>query len=538
MSVEFRQRRPAEYARILWRRKLLIILPAIAISFAVAIVVWRLPNVYQSTTLLIVQPSSMVQGFLPKLSDSELNFRINTISQNVFSRTSLEPLINKYDLYSAERRRGTPMEVLVARMQTQDTQIALNRTNEATNGFSLSFRAADPRLAQAVTAELAGKYVTAQIEEARAIADQNLAFIEGELKKAKDELDAVERQRLDFLRSNLDHLPATSGSLVQQLNGAYEQQKALMAEIGRMRDQKTLLGLQLGEIEKQSEKAVDDAIENLTDPKTTSAWATLTGRESALDAEIVNMLTRLTKKNPDVIAKQQELDAVKRDKQALLDEWEAKKEEKRKKLADYKDPRIFSLKLNLQALDGELARQQKFLDQTTASIADLQRRVGGIPGTEVNLGAIDREYTMKKTVHDELLNKKNQVSLEVAALTSAQGDKISVVDPANLPQNPVAPKRAQLLILGLAFGLGVGLFCAVGVEVPRLLTVQNIEDARHYTHLPVLISVPELLTAREIRRRRARRLLLTAAGIAVTVVSIPALALLLRFTRVLERIAS
>ena len=40
MSAEFRQRKPAEYGRILWKRKWLILLPAAAVSVAFAAVVW------------------------------------------------------------------------------------------------------------------------------------------------------------------------------------------------------------------------------------------------------------------------------------------------------------------------------------------------------------------------------------------------------------------------------------------------------------------------------------------------------------------
>ncbi len=48
MSVEFRQRTPSEYLRIAWKRKWLIILPAIAIATSVAWVVYRLPDIYES----------------------------------------------------------------------------------------------------------------------------------------------------------------------------------------------------------------------------------------------------------------------------------------------------------------------------------------------------------------------------------------------------------------------------------------------------------------------------------------------------------
>ena len=109
MSTDFRQRKAGEYGQILWRRKWMILLPAVAISFAIAIVVWRLPDVYQSTTLLTVRPSTLTEGIVPQLSEDDLTIRINNIAQEVFSRSSLEPLIVNYNLYAAERRRGEPM---------------------------------------------------------------------------------------------------------------------------------------------------------------------------------------------------------------------------------------------------------------------------------------------------------------------------------------------------------------------------------------------------------------------------------------------
>src|SRR5918998_2104617 len=152
MSVEFRQRKPGEYGRILWKRKWLIILPALVVSAAVAIVVWRLPNVYQSSTLLTVRPSNIMQGIVPQLSDDDLTIRINNIGQEVFSRSSLEPLITTYNLYAVERRRGEPMELLVERMAKKDTRIEVNKSrNDITNGFILTFKGPDPLLAQKVT---------------------------------------------------------------------------------------------------------------------------------------------------------------------------------------------------------------------------------------------------------------------------------------------------------------------------------------------------------------------------------------------------
>src|SRR5438128_12378377 len=103
MSVPFRQRTPGEYLAIIWKRKWVIILPTIAIAAAVALVVMRLPNVYESSTLIVVKPSTISEAIVPTMSEDMLTRQLTSISQVVTSRSSLQPLIEKYDLYAQDR---------------------------------------------------------------------------------------------------------------------------------------------------------------------------------------------------------------------------------------------------------------------------------------------------------------------------------------------------------------------------------------------------------------------------------------------------
>src|SRR6185503_11170291 len=99
MSVEFRQRTPAEYLNILRRRKWLIILPAVAVVIASSYAIYKLPNVFRSSTLIVVKQSTLPQSVIPMSTDEALTRQLAGITQVVTSRSSLEPLVEKYELY-------------------------------------------------------------------------------------------------------------------------------------------------------------------------------------------------------------------------------------------------------------------------------------------------------------------------------------------------------------------------------------------------------------------------------------------------------
>ena len=534
MSVEFRQRKPSEYIRILQRRKWLVILPVLAITTAVAYVVYRLPNVYQSTTLIVVRPSTLPSGVVPTINEDSLTRQLTSITQVVTSRSSLEPLVDKYDLYRTERGRGEAMETVISTMR-DDIKVEVNTSrNDITNGFNISYRYRDPKLAQAITSELAGKYISAQTTNAVTSSAAARAFMDNQVNQAREALAEVDKRMLEFKSNNIGKLPSEVQALFNQLSGLREEQKALMAEIGRLQDRRSAAAGQLSLIKQRNSQAIVDAAENLTDPKTTMGWSQLVSRKAALEGELTRMRQELREKHPDVIAKQKEVEQVEGEMKSMVDEWQEKIKAKQERLEKRPDIEVASIEAEMKLAKGEIERQQKALAENERQISSLVERINNVPGVEVELGAIERDYQIKKTALDELLEQQQKIALGAEATREQQGEGIEVIDAANLPSQPVAPKRLLLGGLGLGFGLGLGLLLVGIFEGPRLLTIQNSDDARHYTGLPVLLAVPELLTPQEARAIPRRRRLLLAAGVVATIVSIPALALALKLTHVFE----
>ena len=534
MSIEFRQRTPGEYLSILRRRKWLIILPVIALTAAVSWVVYRLPDVYESTTLIVVRPSTLPSSVVSTSTEDNITRQLNGIAQVVTSRTSLEPLVQRYELYKAEQQRGEPMESIIATMRN-DIKVEVNTSrNDITNGFNITFRGRDPRVTQAITQELAAKYIN---EQTRNQVNSGLAaktFIDNQVRQAKDELDAVDKERLDFMTNNVGILPSEAASLAQQLGGLREQQKALMSEIGRLQDRRSAAITQLAMVKKSVQNQIETLAEDVTDPKTTLAWSQLVMRKASLEGELTKLKQELREKHPDVISKQKEIDQVKQNMDDMITEWKQKIKDKEQKLAGRPDLASSSLEQEIKLTDGEIKREQGLLADNEKQIAGFSERINNVPGAEVKLGVIERRYQTKKAAYDGLLQQQQKITLNADAASQQQGESIEVVDPANLPSRPVAPKRLMLSGIGLAIGLGAGLLLTGIFEVPRLLTIQTSEDARHYTGLPVLIAVPELLTPQEAKAIPRRRRLLLAAGFAVTIVSIPLLALALKLTHIFE----
>ncbi|HEV8429201.1 MAG TPA: Wzz/FepE/Etk N-terminal domain-containing protein [Pyrinomonadaceae bacterium] len=534
MSVDFRQRKPSEYLKILRRRKWLLILPVIAVTTAVGYVVYRLPNVYESETLIVVRPSNLPTSVITGVSEDTMTRQLTSINQVVTSRSSLEPLVEKYDLYRVERGRGEAMETIIDTMR-DNIRVAVNTSrNDITNGFNIAYRYREPKIAQAITSELASKYINVQTADTISSTVSAENFINQQVAQAQEAVAAVDKDRVGFMSANIGKLPSEAQSLLNQLTGLREEQKGLMTEVGRLQDRRATVVSSMATVQQQSDMAIEDVATNLTDPKTTLAWSQLVSRKAQLEGEQTRMEQEYTKKHPDVIAKKEEVKQIQEQMDQMIAEWKEKVKEKEAKLKGRPNLTVSSLQNDIKMIDGEIKRQQALLAQNEQNIAGLVTRINNVPGVEVQLTAIERDYQTKKSALDQLLLQQQKIRLNKEAATQQQNEGIEVVDTANLPSQAVAPRRLLLSSVGLAVGLGLGLLLIAIFEGPRLLTIQNAEDARHYTGLPVLLSVPELLTPQEARAVPRRRRLLLAAGVVATLVSIPMLALALKLTHVFE----
>jgi uncharacterized protein involved in exopolysaccharide biosynthesis len=552
MSTEFRQRSAGDYFEMLKRRKWQILLPTVSILLAFAWVVFRMPDVYESTTLLTIKTPVISEKVAPSLTDANLSQRLQTISQNVLSRTSLEPLVLRYDLYSDERASGVPIDDLLFQMRKNIT-VELEKVNEEkVAGLRLTVRGSTPENARNVAAELANKYIAAQNIESTQSAETTKEFIDNQLAQAKNSLNTIENERLRIMSENVETLPESGQGLIAQLEGLRKREETiakdretLITEKGRVQDSIRMLNGQSRLIDDYSQSASQDAIQQAARIEDTPAYGQLIQKRAELTAKLENLKKQYREKHPEVIQTQTDIKSV-NDEIAKLSKSAdqrisqasqslARKAELQKKSLDLEKNKATN---QIDEIEKQLAMKDQESRQNSAQIVGLEAKINTIPNVKVALEGVENQYQSAKTNYDELMKKYNAAQGQVDREANMQGESIRVVDPANLPQTP-ANRAKKPLLAGLGGGLGllIGLILAGFSEVPKLFKIQDIDDAKHYIRLPVLATVPPILTEQEIEDRRLRHQFRFAFGTAASIMAIPLIIIILEGTRILERLS-
>ena len=107
----------------LYRRKALIVCAFLVVSLLTAYTAVILPNIYQSSSLVLVSPQKVPTSFVTSTVTRDLNERMQSIIQEILSRTQLEKIVREFDLYSAGKNTKEVMIFVDAKSVTANCYI-------------------------------------------------------------------------------------------------------------------------------------------------------------------------------------------------------------------------------------------------------------------------------------------------------------------------------------------------------------------------------------------------------------------------------
>lgn len=491
------------------RRKWLILIPAIAIAIGGVLVVYFLPNVYRSETLILVVPQRVPETYVKSTVTARIEDRLQAISQQILSRTKLEQIISDFNLYQREREDGELMEDIVEQMRLRDISMGVVKGD----AFRLSFQADDPRVAMRVTERLGSLFIDESYRDREVLAQSTSEFLSTQLDEARRQLVAVETKLQEYQRTFNGELPSQLAANLQGQHNAEVALQQIIESLNRDRERRITFErtvadvLEAPEPPPAKEAAADSEIAKTVQDELKTARANLIAVEMKLkpDHPDVRRLRR-TVEELETRVKAQQLDGVlaSRPSNPVVMDYA-----KRKRLTD--------AKAELDNLDREIQAKLAEEQRLRSVVAMYQARIEATPVRETELAALTRDYETLQQTYRTLLQKKEESEISANLEKRQIGETFRILDPARLPEKPVSPDRPQLYLIAIlgAIAIGIG-FAAAAEYLDR--TLRTEADVRAALNLMVLATVPNMRDAAAVTRRLRRRLALSAAGTAVIVV--------------------
>src|SRR5689334_7184259 len=107
---------PEDFVRIIWARKWFLVVPTLLAGAGAFMYATTLADQYRAATTIIVVPQRVPENYVRATVTADVSERLQTISQQILSRTRLERIIEEFNLY-AEERRTLIMEDVIERMR-------------------------------------------------------------------------------------------------------------------------------------------------------------------------------------------------------------------------------------------------------------------------------------------------------------------------------------------------------------------------------------------------------------------------------------
>jgi polysaccharide chain length determinant protein (PEP-CTERM system associated) len=503
---------------VLRRRFWLIAIPP-AISLLTALVIAAsLSNVYQSEMLIAVVPQRVPDDYVQSTVTLKTEERLGALSTQVTSRTTIEQLIQEFNLYQ-QARRNVPMEDVIVMMRSAidvvpETPRRGPRGPEPLHAFRVRFTYTDPEIAANVTQRLGLLFVDQNASDRGALAEDTNQFLESQLDEARQRLEATEARLEAFRQRHGNELPTQLQSNMTAIHNTQMQIQAQVESIARDRDRKLML-------ERLYNDAVVEPLPAPPLPAPTSpadSTAVVTGsleqQLAAGQARLIQLETRLTDQHPDVVRARRQLRDLEEKVAAAAS---SPTPVAPPVLTPFELQRREALRQQLAEIES-LARQIEFKEsderRLRAQMAEYQRRIEAVPGVESEWVALTRDYETQQTAYEDLLAKSEQSKVAVDLERRQIGEQFRILDPATVPLRPIRPVRWQINAVGLAIGLLFGVGLAALIEL-RDASYRSEADVVNVLALPVLALVPYVATAAERTRRLRRRFWVTASGVVV-----------------------
>ncbi len=475
MNVNEQMITPRQVVEIILKWHWLLIIPFCISVITGAFLVVKLPRIYEAKTVILVQPQKVPSSIVQNIVASDVNDRIATLSQRILSRTNIEKIIKKFNLFSGKDYEQVFMEEKVAsiRKRIKVNVKKSDKRNAEIDSFSISFRGKKPENVQAIANYLSTSFIdeNLKIREIQVLGTNT--FLEDELSTMRKKLIAHEQSLKNYREKYMGGLPEQLNSNLRILDNLNDQLSNVMQGIRNAKER-------ISAIEKFTTEHA-----GVNDGRIEPA-----GAPSSLDemkAQLENYRKRYTEWHPDVIRLKK-----------LIERSETLKEEDSgtgNTPANDTGPRgTLNAEIARQGntINSEISQLQIERNELLKQIAVYKKRVEDTPKREQELMSLQRDYNNINAAYDSLLGRQLEAQIAVNMEKKQKGEQFRVLDPARLPQRPVSPNIKNIFIIVIVSGFGFGAAIIFLLEYFDT-SFREPEELENFLDLPVIATIPTVM---------------------------------------------
>ena len=489
------------YLGIVRRRHMQFLIP---LFFGWAVVwsaSWFLTPRYQSTTLILVEQPTMPRDYVTPNVNDNLQGRMQSITQQILSRTRLLHIIDQVGLFADARSQASPDSKVDRMRKDIDIELVRDSGNQIT-AFNVSYSSPDPRLAQQVTSELTNLFINENLEVRQQQSEDTTKFLESQLETARRSLADQEDKIREFKALHPGELPAQVGSNLQILAGLQAQLQSAEDALSSAKQQRTYLETVVNQYRSMQGSPKGSGISPIGLPAVNEQL-------EKLRAQLADLSSHYTDRHPDVRKVKQQIAETEATRDRIVADLKVKEptpaDSDANATADpeMRDPSspMMQLQGQLQSAKMEIASRERSIAELKGKISEYQSRLNQEPVREQQLSDLTRGYEQSKANYDELLKKKNESAMATSMELLQQGERFRIIDPPSLPAKPTFPNRIKFCGIGLAVGLALGMVVVGGLE---FLDDRIYDEKELQKVLPVAVisEIPDIQAASDERRER------------------------------------
>jgi polysaccharide biosynthesis transport protein len=512
-----------DYWAIARRRRWWFFLPLFICWALVWSVSWFLPTTYRSEALILVEQQKVPEQYVVPNVTVNLQDRLQSMTQQILSRTRLQTTIDRFGLY---RKRGSPGVRLdssdAVEQMRKDIKIDLVESPEhpgELTAFKIEYSARSPELAQEVNSELTSLFINDNLEAQQQQSENTTAFLANQLATARSQLEEQEAKVRAFKAKHSGDLPSQFESNVQILTGLQSQLDANQRALDGAKQERLYLESLLQQYETVQEDRENGVTSGIS--------------PEILDKELLDLRTRLadarsryTEDFPDVVSLKQKIEETEQLKKEIEKEIAANQKTGKAAAAtdearyDSSTPMI-QVRSQLKANELEIQNYEHHGEEIESQIASYRARLNMTPETEQELADVSRGYEESKANYNSLLQKQNQSQLATSLEQHQQGEQFRIIDPPSLPTKRASPNHLLVSLFGLCLGAGIGLGLAALLELTNV-RVWHEKELEGLVPGRVLVSIPHLNAEGEDRFHQIFRWLELGMAVGMTLIIVAA----------------